>query len=47
LILLVSTFNKVINEVLDEADVDMSGEYFDEMLNNMKTMIKNGKFTHT
>ena len=31
-----STFNKVINEVLDEADVDMSGEYFDEMLNNMK-----------
>jgi len=40
-----STFNKVINEVLDEADVDMSGEYFDEMLNNMKMMIKNGKFT--
>jgi len=40
-----STFNKVIKEVLDEADVDMSGEYFDEMLNNMKMMIKNGKFT--
>jgi hypothetical protein len=40
-----SSINKVIDDVLEEHDVDMSGEYFDEMLNNMKMMIKNGNFT--
>lgn len=40
-----NSFNKVIDDVLEEHDVDMSGEYFDEMLNNMKMMIKNGNFT--
>ena len=34
-----SRINKVIDDVLEEHDVDMSGEYFDEMLNNMKMMI--------
>ena len=40
-----SSINKVIDDVLEEHDVEMSGEYFDEMLNNMKMMIKNGNFT--